>query len=62
MGNFKSFMLGVGVSFAAYYLTKKGTDGRSVLDDIIDNPKAFAEKAKDYAMAEVVETVKKEIS
>jgi len=49
MGTIKSFMLGVGVSFAVYYLTKKGPDGRSVLDDILDNPKAFAEKAKDYA-------------
>jgi len=62
MGTIKSFMLGVGVSFAVYYLTKKGLDGRSVLDDILDNPKAFAEKAKDYAVAEVVQTVKNEIS
>jgi len=62
MGTIKSFMLGVGVSFAVYYLTKKGPDGRSVLDDILDNPKAFAEKAKDYAVAEVVQTVKNEIS
>jgi len=61
MGTIKSFMLGVGVSFAVYYLTKKGPDGRSVLDDILDNPKAFAEKAKDYAVAEVVQTVKNEI-
>jgi hypothetical protein len=61
MGHFKSFLLGVGVSFGVYYLTKKGTDGRSVLDDILDNPRAFAEKAKDYAVAEVVETIKKEI-
>jgi len=62
MGTIKSFMLGVGVSFVVYYLTKKGPDGRSILDDILDNPKAFAEKAKDYAVAEVVQTVKNEIS
>jgi hypothetical protein len=62
MGNLKSFMLGVGVSFAVYYLTKKGPDGRSILDDILDNPKAFAEEAKDYAVAEVVQAVKNEIS
>jgi hypothetical protein len=62
MSYFKSFMLGVGVSFAVYYLTKKGPDGRSVLEDILDNPKAFAEKAKEYAVAEVVHTVKEELS
>jgi len=62
MGTIKSFMFGVGVSFAVYYLTKKGPDGKSVLDDILDNPKGFAEKAKDYAVAEVVQTVKNEIS
>ena len=62
MSHFKTFLLGVGAAFGVYYLTKKGPDGRSVLDDILDNPKAFAEKAKDYAIAEAVETVKEHIS
>ncbi len=62
MSHFKSFLLGVGVSFGVYYLTKRGPDGRSVLDDILDNPREFAERAKDQAIADVVETVKEKIS
>jgi hypothetical protein len=62
MGHFKTFLLGVGVSFGVYYLTKKGPDGRSVLDDILDDPKAFMERAKDQAISDVVETVKEKIT
>lgn len=61
MSHFKSFMLGVGVSFGVYYLTKKGPDGRSILDDILDNPKEFADRAKQQAIADVVATVKEQI-
>jgi len=46
MSHFKSFMLGVGVSFSIYYLTKRGPDGRSVLDEIQDNPKEFMERGR----------------
>ncbi|MGF7081550.1 YtxH domain-containing protein [Mucilaginibacter sp. UYCu711] len=62
MSHFKSFMLGVGVSFAVYYLTKKAPDGRSVLDDILDNPGDFAQRAKYQVISDVVETVKEKIS
>jgi len=58
MSHFKSFLLGVGVSFGVYYLTKRSPDGRSILD----NPKEFAERTKDQAIADIVETVKEKIS
>ena len=61
MSHFKSFMLGVGVSFGIYYLTKKDQFGRSILDDILDNPQQFVERAKDQAIADVVATVKEQI-
>jgi len=61
MNHIKSFLLGVGVSFGVYYLTKRGADGRSVLDEILDNPKEFAERAKNQAIADIVEKVKERI-
>lgn len=61
MSHFKSFMLGVGVSFGIYYLTKKDRYGRSMLDDILDNPKEFVDRAKEQAIADVVATVKEQI-
>jgi hypothetical protein len=62
MSHIKSFLLGVGVLFGVYYLTKRGSDGRSVLDDILDNPKEFSERAKNQAIADIVEAVKGKIS
>jgi hypothetical protein len=62
MNHFKSFLLGVGVSFGVYYITKKGANGRSVLDEILDNPEDFMERAKNQAIADVIETVKEVIS
>jgi len=61
MNHIKSFLLGVGVSFGVYYLTKRGADGRSVLDEILDNPKEFAERARNQAIADIVEKVKERI-
>jgi hypothetical protein len=58
MGHFKSFMLGVGFAFGIYYLTKKDAEGKCMLDEILDNPKKFAENAKDYAIEEAVHLVK----
>ena len=61
MSHFKSFLLGIGVSFGIYYLTKRRPDGRSVLDEILDNPKEFAERARNQAIADIVEKVKERI-
>jgi len=54
-------MLGVAVSFGVYYLTRKNINGKSILDDILDNPSDFVHKAKDYAIAEAVQTVKENV-
>jgi len=61
MGYFKTFMLGVGVALGVYYITKKRSDGRSKLDDILEDPELYLEKAKDYAIAEGVRTLKRVI-
>ncbi|RYG50773.1 MAG: YtxH domain-containing protein [Chitinophagaceae bacterium] len=62
MNHLKSFLLGVGVSFSVYYLTKRRPGGRSILDDILENPHAFLDSAKDQVIADVVDTVKEKIS
>lgn len=58
MGTIKTFLLGAGTAYAIYYITRKRPDGSSILDDLLDNPSEFMHKAKDYAIAEVIETVK----
>lgn len=62
MSHFKTFLLGIAVAYGVYYITRKGKDGRSILDEMLENPEDFAEKAKDYAIAEVVESVKDQLS
>jgi hypothetical protein len=61
MSHFKSFLLGLGVAYGVYYITRKGADGRSVLDELLENPKDFLDNAKRHAIADVVETVKENI-
>ncbi|MDO3645249.1 YtxH domain-containing protein [Mucilaginibacter sp. L3T2-6] len=61
MGTIKTFLLGVGTAYAVYYITKKRRDGTSILDDLLDNPSLFMNKAKDYAIAEAIHTVKDKI-
>jgi hypothetical protein len=57
MGHFKTFLLGVGAAFAVYYLTRKDNEGKSILDDILENPDELIDKAKEYAMETVERTV-----
>jgi hypothetical protein len=49
------------VAYGVYYITRKGADGRSVLDELLENPKDFLDNAKRHAIADVVETVKENI-
>ena len=58
MSNLKAFMFGFAAAFVIYYITKKGKEGTSILDEIIDNPSDFVNKTKDYARDEVVRTAK----
>lgn len=61
MGTIKTFLLGVGTAYAIYFITRKRIDGTSILDDLLDNPSLFMNKAKDYAIAEIVHTVKQKL-
>lgn len=58
MGTIKTFLLGAGAAYAVYFITKKCPDGTSILDDLLDNPSIFMNKAKDYAIGEAIHTIK----
>jgi hypothetical protein len=63
MGHFKTFLLGAVAAYAVYYLSRKREeDGRSMLDDLLDDPSHFLNKAKDYAVDEAIRTVKQKIA
>lgn len=57
MNYFKVFLLGVGTAFAVYYITKKDEEGKSILDEILDNPDGLVDKAKEFAMETLERTV-----
>jgi hypothetical protein len=57
MNHFKVFLLGVGTAFAVYYITRKDDEGKSILDEILDNPDELVDKAKEFAMETVNRTV-----
>jgi len=61
MGNLKSFMLGLFTAYGVYYLTRKGPDGKSVLDELLEDPSDFMRNAKDIAIRDSVQTVKDEL-
>ena len=62
MSTIKTFLLGAGTAYALYFITRKRVDGTSILDDLLDNPSLFMNKAKDYAMAELVKTIKQKLN
>jgi hypothetical protein len=62
MGHFKTFLLGMGVAYGIYYITKKREDGTSIMDDLLDNPSDFMDRAKNIATDELARTVKKIIT
>jgi hypothetical protein len=49
MGLLKFIIVGAAVGYGINYLTKKGADGRSVLDDITDNAPDWVDRAKKFA-------------
>ena len=46
MGHFKSFLLGMLTAYGVYYITRKGSDGRSILDDVLERPEKYLRQAK----------------
>jgi len=49
MGLLKFIIVGAAVGYGINYLTKKGADGRSVLDDITDSAPDWVDRAKKFA-------------
>jgi hypothetical protein len=62
MGNFKAFLLGLFTAYGIYFVTRKGPDGKSTLDELIANPADFMHKAKDYAVQDTVKIIREELS
>jgi|GEM_PF-2339862 hypothetical protein len=62
MNHIKTFLLGVGVAYTVYYITRKGDDGRSLLDELLDHPEEVIQRAKKQALVDVVETVKERMA
>jgi len=49
MGLLKFIIVGAAVGYGINYITKKGEDGRSILDDITENAPEWFDRAKQYA-------------
>ena len=62
MGYFKTFFLGVFTAYGVYYITRKGADGRSILDELLDNPSRVMSAAENVVIRDTVHAIKEEIS
>jgi len=49
-------------AYGVYYVTRKGPDGRSILDDILENPETYLKKAKDGLLEDTARAVKRMIN
>jgi hypothetical protein len=59
MGLLKYIIVGAAVGYGINYITKKGPNGRSILDDITDKAPEWFDKAKKYA-EDTVEQVRQQ--
>jgi hypothetical protein len=57
MSLLKYILVGAAVGYGINYITKKGPDGRSILDDITEKAPEWFDQAKTFA-EETVEQVK----
>ena len=57
MGLLKYIIVGAAVGYGISYITKKGPDGRSILDDITGKAPDWIDQAKKFA-EETIEQVK----
>lgn len=48
MGLLKFLVVGAAVAYGINYITKKGPDGKSVIDDLIENGPDWMDRAKKY--------------
>ena len=49
MGLLKFIIVGAAVGYGINYITKKNADGRSIIEDLVDNAPDWFEKAKHLA-------------
>ena len=57
MGLLKFIAVGAAIGFGINYITKKGANGRSVLDDITDEAPEWFDKAKVFATEKVDQAI-----
>jgi hypothetical protein len=60
MGLLRFIVVGAAVGYGINYITKKGPDGRSILDDVTDKAPEWFDKAKKVA-EDAIEQVKQTI-
>jgi hypothetical protein len=61
MGNFKLFVLGMLTAYGLYYVTRKGPDGRAILDDLLEHPEPYLKRAKEGLLEDTARAVKQMI-
>lgn len=59
MGLLKFIAVGAAIGYGINYITKKGENGRSILDDITEDAPEWFDKAKQYANEKVELAVEK---
>ncbi|CAN5225915.1 hypothetical protein BH09BAC6_BH09BAC6_13650 [soil metagenome] len=59
MGLLKFILVGAAVGYGINYITKKGPDGRSILDDLADDAPEWFEKAKKYTEDTVEQVIQR---
>ncbi|OOQ58380.1 hypothetical protein [Mucilaginibacter pedocola] len=58
MGLLKFIAIGAAVGYGVNYLIKKNENGRSVLDDLVEDAPQWFDKVKQFAEEKVEQTVK----
>ena len=59
MGLLKFIAVGAAIGYGINYITKKGENGRSILDDLTEDAPEWFDKAKQFATEKVDHAVEK---
>ena len=59
--HFRSFMLGMFTAYGIYYITRKTSDGKSILDDLLEQPEEFMKEAKGNLISDAAKIIKRVI-
>ena len=59
--HFRSFMLGMFTAYGIYYITRKTSDGKSILDDLLEQPEEFMKEAKRNLISDAAKIIKRVI-